>query len=387
MRTTRLRSRHPGRAGARLRQGAPLAEEHSGAQPLELLTVYNCAWHIITSPDNTMSLPRPPNFAVTVGPVLATLLTIHVLPRLASVLLLIFAGVILAVVIDALTSALRRVVPGGHAPAYAAAVSCILLVLSIVGFFIGPQLANEVPQLVKRMPEAWDAVLMQLNSYAFLDPVIDTTWQPFRWLASNTQIMNLVSDTFGVLINIFVVLFVAVYAAAAPRRYLHFGDNLLPEAQQKQMRALARDLGRGLRHWMLARSASMTIVGVATGVGLWILGVPLAFTLGLFAGLVSFVPYIGPILGLIPALLIAAVESLVLAAWVLVLFGVVQLIETMLLTPLIQQRAIAMPPVVLISVQLIGGVLIGPLGVLLAAPLVLCSMISASSYGGTEARH
>lgn len=322
--------------------------------------------------------------AITVALVLATLLTIHILPRLASVLLLIFAGVILAIMLDALTSLLRRVVPGGHAPAYAAALACVALVLAVVGFFIGPQLAAEVPRLIARVPEAWDAVLAQLNSYAFLDPVIDKAWKPFHWLASNTRIMNLVSDTFGVLVNIFVVVFVAVYAAAAPARYLHFGDNLLSEKAQRQVSSLAGELARGLRHWMLARSASMTIVGFATGIGLWLLGVPLAFTLGLFAGVVSFVPYIGPILGLIPALLIAAVESLLLAAWVLVLFGVVQLVETMLLTPLIQQRAIALPPVVLIAVQLIGGVLIGPLGVLLAAPLVLCSLIAANWYQNSQ---
>lgn len=331
-----------------------------------------------------MTAMKPFRFQITVGLVLATLLTIHVLPRLTSVLLLVFAGVILAVMLDALTSALRHVLPGGHAPAYGAALACVALVLAVAGFFIGPQLASEIPRLIKRVPEAWDAVLAQLNSYAFLDPVIDKAWKPFHWLASNTRIMNLVSDTFGVLVNIFLVMFVAIYAAAAPRRYLHFGDSLLSGTKQKELASLAGELGQGLRHWMLARSASMTIVGFATGLGLWLLGVPLAFTLGLFAGVVSFVPYIGPILGLIPALLIAAVESLVLAAWVLVLFGIVQLVETMLLTPLIQQRAIALPPVVLITVQLIGGVLIGPLGVLLAAPLVLCSLIVANWYQSRE---
>lgn len=321
-----------------------------------------------------MRLPMAPGI---IGLVLATLLTIHVLPQLASVLLLVFAGLIMAVLLDTLTSALRRVLPLAHTPAYGVALGCVIVVLLILGFLIGPQLAKEIPELVERIPNAWHAMLAHLNNYAVFDSILDKARQPLAWLTHKTQILNLVSSTFGILLNVFVVLFVGVYGAAAPQHYLHFADRLLTESQRENVGVLAHDLGRGLRHWMFARAASMTVVGVATGIGLWLLGVPLAFTLGFIAGVFSFVPYIGPILGLIPALLIAVVQSLALAGWVLLVYAIVQLLETTLLTPLIQQRAIAMPPVVLISVQLIGGVLIGPLGVLLAAPLVLCALIVA----------
>lgn len=314
-------------------------------------------------------------FAVTVGLILATLLTIHVLPQLASILLLVFAGIIMAVVLDALTATIKRFIPGGHALAYTLTLGCVVLVLAVVGLVIGPQLATEIPELIQRMPKAWHALLAHLNNYALLESVTSKARQPFHWLISNTHIVDLVTSTFGMLVNLFVVAFVGIYAAASPWRYLHFADKLLSSEQKQQLGALAHELGDGLRYWLLARCASMTVVGVATGVGLWLLGVPLAFTLGFWAGVVSFVPYIGPVLGLVPALLIGVVESLALAGWVLVLFGVVQLVETTLLTPLIQQRVIAVPPVILISVQLVGGVLIGPLGVLLAAPLMVCGMI------------
>ena len=101
-----------------------------------------------------------------------------------------------------------------------------------------------------------------------------------------------------------------------------------------------------------------------------------AIPVAILAGLVSFVPYIGPLIGVVPALLIAAVESLGLAGWVLSLYIVIQAFESTVLTPLIQQRAIALPPVVLISAQLVGGVLMGPLGVLLAAPMVLTGAVT-----------
>lgn len=327
---------------------------------------------------------RLSSLPVTVGLVLALLLTIHVLPRLTSVLLLVFAGIILAVVLNALTTTLRRVLPGGHVVAYSAALVCVALALSVIGLLIGPQLATEVPQLIEQMPKAWHTLLAHLNNYAFFDSIASEAHQPFNWLVNNAQLLNLVSSTFGMLFNFFIVIFVGVYGAAAPARYLHFGDRLLTASQQERVGELAHDLGRGLRHWLLARAVSMIVVGVATGVGLWLLGVDLAFTLGFWAGMASFVPYIGPVLGLIPAVLIAALESLQLAVWVLLLFAAVQFVETAFMTPLIQQKAIALPPVVLIAVQLIGGVLIGPIGVLLAAPLVVCGMIGVGWHRAGE---
>lgn len=316
-------------------------------------------------------------FPVTVGLVLATLLTIHVLPQLASVLLLVFAGIILAVMLDALTSALGRVLPLGHGLAYATALASVVLVLAGIGLLIGPQLQTQIPQLIDQIPQAWHKMLAQLSDWGVLGEVSDKAAQSLQSLAVNNQLMKLASGTFGALVNIFVVLFVGLYGAAAPQRYLHFGRRLMSEQRQRQTAALASDLGSALRYWMLGRALTLAIVGIASGLGLWLLGVPLAFTLGLIAGVLSFIPYLGPILGLIPALLIAVVESPMLAGWVLLLYGGVHLAESALLTPLIQQRAIAMPPAILITAQLVGGVLIGPLGVLLAAPLVVCGLVAA----------
>lgn len=257
---------------------------------------------------------RLPVFPATFGLVLATLLTIHILPQLASVLLLVFAGIILAVALDALTSALRRVLPGGHGLAYAVALVCIVLGFAIIGLLIGPQLATQIPQLIKQVPQAWGKLLSQLQDYSLLGFATAKAGQSVYWLSNNTRIMNLVSGTFGALANVFVVLFVAIYTSAAPQRYLDFASHLLAESRHRQLAALASELGTGLRHWMLGRTLTLIIVGVASGLGLWLLGVPLAFTLGLIAGLLSIVPYIGPILGLIPAFLIAAVVSLPMAA-------------------------------------------------------------------------
>jgi predicted PurR-regulated permease PerM len=113
----------------------------------------------------------------------------------------------------------------------------------------------------------------------------------------------------------------------------------------------------------------MALVGIATATGLWLLGVPLAFTLGVVAGVVSFVPTIGAVLAIIPALLVAFQQGAWMPAYVLALYCGVQAVENNLITPLVQQKAVSVPPVLVIVVQVLMGLLVGIVGVAIATPL------------------
>jgi predicted PurR-regulated permease PerM len=119
----------------------------------------------------------------------------------------------------------------------------------------------------------------------------------------------------------------------------------------------------------------MGVVGLLTGVGLLIAGVPTPLALGLLAALLSFVPYVGPILSFIPAVLIALTVSLTKVFYVVLVFGIVQTLESYLVTPLVQRRAVSLPPVILITAQIAMGVLAGATGVLLATPLAVCVIV------------
>jgi len=119
----------------------------------------------------------------------------------------------------------------------------------------------------------------------------------------------------------------------------------------------------------------MSVVGALTMLGLWIAGVPTPLALGLLAALLSFVPYVGPILSFIPAVLVALMVSLTKVFYVVLVFGAVQTLESYVITPLVQQRAVSMPPVILITAQIAMGVLAGATGVLLAAPLAIVVIV------------
>jgi predicted PurR-regulated permease PerM len=119
----------------------------------------------------------------------------------------------------------------------------------------------------------------------------------------------------------------------------------------------------------MGRLFAMAVIALATGIGLRLLGVPMAFTLGTIAGLISFVPTIGAILAIVPALLVAFQQDPWTPVYVLILYVAIQAVENNLLTPLVQQQAVSIPPVVLVVSQVLMGVLVGVVGVAVATPL------------------
>ena len=134
-------------------------------------------------------------------------------------------------------------------------------------------------------------------------------------------------------------------------------------------------VGATLEWWLIGKVASMLFIGILTWIGLSIIGVPLALTLGLLAGLLSFIPNFGPIISAIPAILLGFIESPMTAVYVLILFIGVQLIESNVVTPLIERETVEFPPALTIVFQLALAVLVGGLGLVLATPLLAAMMV------------
>jgi predicted PurR-regulated permease PerM len=120
---------------------------------------------------------------------------------------------------------------------------------------------------------------------------------------------------------------------------------------------------------------AMLIIGSLTSVGLMIIGVPLSLLLGVFAGLLEFIPNIGPFIASAPAILLALVEDPNKALTVAVFFVGLQSMEGYVLTPLVQKHIIDLPPVLTIMGQVVMGILAGPWGLLLAVPMVAVIMV------------
>lgn len=292
---------------------------------------------------------------------------------LVDVLLLMFAGVLIAVLLRAPAdwlSARTRLSPN-----QSIALVLVVLVLAAAGaaFAIAPEFGRQFDEMMAQIPDAWRELSAMLEQHR---------WG--RWLIARVQgaqpeamqgAGRALSTTFGAVVSLFVIAVVGLWAALQPRVYIDNAIRLFPVDARPRVRALVAECGQVLRRWLVGSLVSMTLVAVATAVGLWALGVPLALVLGLVAGVMVFVPNFGPILSAVPALLLALLQGTQTAIWVAVLYVGVQVVENTVVTPLIQRRAVSLPPALTILAQTAMGVLAGALGVVVAVPLTALGLV------------
>jgi predicted PurR-regulated permease PerM len=124
-----------------------------------------------------------------------------------------------------------------------------------------------------------------------------------------------------------------------------------------------------LRWWVLAKLISMSMVGILITIGLWIVGIPLAGSLGIIAALMTFIPNVGPIISFVPAALLALAISPTKGLLTMLVFGIVFMAEGYVVTPLLERNIVRLPPALTLTMQLLLAAIAGPVGVALAAPL------------------
>jgi predicted PurR-regulated permease PerM len=192
------------------------------------------------------------------------------------------------------------------------------------------------------------------------------------------------TSTLGVLGSLLVLLVTALYFAISPELYvggtlrlLHVGGTLrlLPPRMRERGADVLQATGGTLRWWFAGQAVDMLVVGLLSWAGLAALGVPLAPTLALIAGLLNFVPFIGALAGAVPAVLVALGQGMDQALSVALLFLAVQTLEGNVIAPLIQRRTVRLPPALTILSQTVLGTLFGPMGLILATPLAAAGMV------------
>ncbi|WP_405229498.1 AI-2E family transporter [Lentisalinibacter sediminis] len=311
------------------------------------------------------------------GAVLLTALAVLLVWPGSPVFLVAFSALLVALLLDGLAYLLMRLVP---VPATLARLMVVaLLGLAILAFFLlaGPRFSEQASELADRLPAAIDQVRDAVSHPPLQTPIENL--DPGALAPSGKDIVagitGVFSTVFTLIANIAAILVIGLYLALQPRIYVRGVLHLVPENRRERAREILFSLGHALRWWLVGRFASMAGVGLLTTLGLWLIDMPLALVLGVIAGLFSFVPYIGPITSIVPALLIALTESLPMALWVTMVYVAVQFIEGNFLTPLIQRRAVSLPPAVLLLAQFALGLFYGLFGVLLATPLAIAVIV------------
>ncbi|WP_375262668.1 AI-2E family transporter [Palleronia sp.] len=296
--------------------------------------------------------------------------------QLAHVLLLAFGAVLFAVLLRALTNLITRYTPLGDR--WALAISAAFVALLIAGFMtlLGAQIRAEFETLIEGIPDLIKAVEETLGVSGLREWVEDRV----SGMAKDGDMVGSIAAYSGAFITgftyVLLVVFSGLYLAADPQLYRRGLAALFPRQYRQSAEDALGATGNALTLWLIGKLVAMALVGALTTAGLWLIGVPSALALGFVAALLEFVPFVGPILAAAPAIALGLTEGPTTAVLVLGLYVVIQQVEGNLITPLVQQRAVDLPPALTMFAILAFGVLLGPLGILLATPLaVVCYVL------------
>jgi predicted PurR-regulated permease PerM len=296
--------------------------------------------------------------------------------QLAEVLMLIFGGVVLATALRALSDPLDRYTPLTGRASLAVVVVALLAMLVGAFWLVGEQLAVQVRQLSEVLPGGASDVREWLQRWPLGQWLVEVSQRGMALAqGSVTGIARFASTTFGIVANIVLILFLGLYLAADPALYRRGLLHLVPPSGRQRAAGALQASGTALKQWLLGQLLAMVIVGLITGIGLWALDVPLALSLGLIAGLLEFIPFIGPILAAVPALLVAFTQDGWTPLYVALLYLGIQQLEGNVLMPVIQKWAVELAPALGLLGVVIFGLLFGVLGVLFATPLMVVVMV------------
>lgn len=289
------------------------------------------------------------------------------LVQISNALLLFFAAVIIAVLFNAAGGLFRKVGLPGHL-ATALGILLVLFILSLLIWLFAVEFAGQWAELNQRFSQAVSMVQQMLGNLPYSDAILSSTDgipNLFR------RVMNFAFGLIGVLTNLILVLIGAVYLAAQPELYARGFRLLFPKQYGDKVEAALMATGRALKSYLLGQFVTMTIIGLLVWIGLSLIGMPSAAALGLIIALANFVPMVGPFIGAAPGILIAFAQGPQMALYAFLVYLIAQQLEGNIITPLVQRRAVSIPPALLIFTLAAFAVLFGIIGVILAAPLAV----------------
>ena len=316
---------------------------------------------------------------------IALCLSLYILWQIKQVVLLGFTAVVLA---SALNGLVRQMMKVGIRRSFAIAIAMIgLLSLSvIVGLLVIPPLVAQSKELIELIPQTiarislWVTKIGRENTFAsnFINPeFIANLQQEIPNLAGELfrNFFSLFSNSFLVLLNILLVLVLTLMLLIEPDKYRSILIKLFPTFYRRRADQILRECESALDGWIAGILFNMLIIGIFSGLGLWVLGVKLVLANAIIAGLLEAVPNIGPTLSVIPPMAIALLDSPWKALGVLIFYIIIQQLEQFLLVPAVMAKQVSLLPAVTLLSQIIFSFFFGFLGLLLALPMVIVLQI------------
>jgi predicted PurR-regulated permease PerM len=350
--------------------------------------------------------------------VLATIAIAQLLWATRAVVLTAFLGILFGIAIAAGADRLERF----RIPRAAGAALIVLAFLGLLGGFgtwIGPTVRDQTTELRTRLPEAVDklehwiedqgggviSTILGLgndsqrevarppvgtqppgDTLPGTEPVIavteDDTGPTLRERVleqiggARRYFLPLLTHTVAVVVGIVLVIFLAIYVAIDPKTYRKGALYLVPDESRERAERILTAVTVMMRRWLVTQLIAMVVIGVVTTVALVALQVRAAVPLGMLAGLLEFIPTIGPILSAVPAIAMGFVDSPQKALYVVIAYSIIQFIENQVLIPVLMKEGIDLPPALTLLVQALMAIVFGFLGLLVAVPLLAAVLVS-----------
>jgi predicted PurR-regulated permease PerM len=336
-----------------------------------------------------MENPHPPpadgsivDFARRVLAGALIIVTLAALWMVSQVLVLGFGGVVVAVVLRNMSA------PVAHALRVSGQVALLITTLGLavlaIAFFavFGAIVIDQFAALLKEIPSAVAASRKWLQGYTegrWLLVLIGHTPVPSG--ETLLQALPIAGGVLGAMGEALLVILVGIYLAADPAPYVHDVVRLFPPHRRLRTAHIMNAMATALQRWLIGMALDMLFVGVATGLGLWIVGVPQPFALGVLTGISVFVPYIGPAIASLLGLLLALSVSPTLALYAGIVYAIALTVEGNVTQPLLQRWAVSLSPVVNLLAIVAFGIIFGPWGAVLGTPMaVAVSVLIRMAY-------
>lgn len=306
-------------------------------------------------------------------------------------LLIAFAGIILAVILSGLANKLQLFVPISRNWSIATVGIVLTILIVSFGFLFGSQIAGEFEELTEQLPQQISQLQDTIREWPMGEQLVgDGKSNNSEEGGNGDDMEGVTGDMAGeagglifqlgvtfvdVISTLFLIIIVGIFFASDPDVYKKGFILLFTKKRANRISEALEASGNALWYWLTGQFIAMSFVGISITIGLMIIGVPLSFILGFIAGVFDFVPVIGPIAAAVPALLLAFSEGTQTALYTLILYVVVQQLETNVVTPLIQNKMVSIPPALIILAVVAFGLVFGIAGIILATPLAVVVMV------------
>lgn len=307
--------------------------------------------------------------------IVALLVVFILIARVAfNVLLMALAGSLMAVYFHGLGDLIQRNTKLSHRVAMTISVAGTIIILGVLCWFIGAKIQTQVTQLSNTLPHTINNAKAKLNETPVGQKVLDS----FSGGSSNKlydTVQTFFNTSFGVLGDLYIIMFLGIFFTASPSLYKDGIMVLVPADKKPVAQRIIDRISLALKGWLKGMLLSMVLITILIAVGITIIGLPVAMVLGLITGILEIIPNFGPLIAMIPGVLLGLTVGGGTAVIVALLYIVSQTIVANIVTPLIQKKMINLPPALTLISQLIMGALSGALGIILAVPLLAMLII------------